>query len=150
MGREADEQGGACNAGVSRGAVALALARRQTISAKHATASDSMYGLVLMAIYLLADGMTSTTQERMFRGYTMSTYNQMLYVNLFSAGLSLLGAPRGGRGRGGGAAQRRKRAGWWGRRGGGNGRGGGGGAAEETGGVVGPRNEPANRSGTVR
>ena len=65
----------------------------QTISAKHSAAQDSVYGLLLMALYLVADGMTSTTQERMFHGYTMSTYNQMLYTNLFSAGISLLSNP---------------------------------------------------------
>ena len=66
----------------------------QTIQAKHAAASDSVYGLLLMGVYLLADGLTSTTQERMFRGYAMSTYNQMLYTNIFSAGLSILGTAR--------------------------------------------------------
>ena len=54
-------------------------------------ATDSAYGLALMALYLVADGMTSTTQERMFRGYTMSTYNQMLFTNLFSAAMSIVG-----------------------------------------------------------
>ena len=63
----------------------------QAISAKHVAATDSAYGLALMALYLVADGMTSTTQERMFRGYTMSTYNQMLFTNLFSAAMSIVG-----------------------------------------------------------
>jgi hypothetical protein len=67
-------------------------AARQTITAKHAAATDSVYGLLLMGAYLAADGLTSTTQERMFHGYSMSTYNQMLYINLCSAVISLIGA----------------------------------------------------------
>jgi len=50
---------------------------------------DNMYGLFLMAGYLFSDGFTSTFQEKLFRGYDMSTYNQMLYVNLWSAVMSL-------------------------------------------------------------
>lgn len=51
--------------------------------------SDSMYGLFLMGGYLFCDGFTSVLQEKLFRGYKMSTYNQMLYVNLCSATISL-------------------------------------------------------------
>jgi len=50
--------------------------------------ADNMYGLLLMAGYLFSDGFTSTFQERLFRGFDMSTYNQMLYVNLWSAIMS--------------------------------------------------------------
>jgi len=49
-----------------------------------------MYGLALMAGYLLSDGFTSTFQEYLFKGYQMSPYNQMLYVNLWSAIFSVL------------------------------------------------------------
>jgi len=42
-------------------------------------------GLTLMAGYLSFDGLTSTWQEKLFRGYEgVSEYNQMLYVGLFS------------------------------------------------------------------
>jgi adenosine 3'-phospho 5'-phosphosulfate transporter B2 len=44
-----------------------------------------------MAGYLFCDGFTSTLQEKMFHGYDMSTNNQMLYVNMFSAFLSFAG-----------------------------------------------------------
>eukprot|EP01101_Sappina_pedata_P004036 TRINITY_DN1648_c0_g1_i1.p2 TRINITY_DN1648_c0_g1~~TRINITY_DN1648_c0_g1_i1.p2 ORF type:complete len:350 (+),score=147.31 TRINITY_DN1648_c0_g1_i1:148-1197(+) len=54
------------------------------------TKSDSVYGLALMGGYLFSDGFTSTFQEYLFRGYSMSTYNQMLYVNFFSGLVSLL------------------------------------------------------------
>lgn len=47
--------------------------------------SNTPIGLLLMALYMFFDGFTSTFQEKMFKGYTMSTYNQMIYVNLFSA-----------------------------------------------------------------
>mmetsp|Transcript_13668 Transcript_13668/g.28020 ORF Transcript_13668/g.28020 Transcript_13668/m.28020 type:complete len:341 (+) Transcript_13668:1679-2701(+) len=61
------------------------------IASKRAAESDSWYGLILMAGYLGADGFTSTFQEKLFSGYQMSIYNQMMYVNLCSATLSLLG-----------------------------------------------------------
>jgi len=47
--------------------------------------SNTPTGLILMALYMFFDGFTSTAQEKMFKGYTMSTYDQMIYVNLFSA-----------------------------------------------------------------
>jgi adenosine 3'-phospho 5'-phosphosulfate transporter B2 len=54
------------------------------ISSK-AGASSTPLGLLLMALYMFFDGFTSTAQEKMFKGYTMSTYDQMIYVNMFSA-----------------------------------------------------------------
>lgn len=55
------------------------------ITAKHRAAEDSWYGLVLMLGYLGFDGFTSTFQEKLFKGYSMTIYNQMLYVNLCSS-----------------------------------------------------------------
>jgi len=55
------------------------------IKAKHASSDTSWFGLVLMAGYLAFDGFTSTFQEKLFKGYSMSIYNQMLYVNLCSS-----------------------------------------------------------------
>lgn len=52
--------------------------------------SDSVFGLALMGGYLFFDGFTSVLQEKLFRGYKMSTYNQMLYVNMCSATISLI------------------------------------------------------------
>jgi len=52
--------------------------------------ADSFYGLLLMGGYLFSDGFTSTFQEKLFKGYEMSTYNQMLYVNLCSGAISLI------------------------------------------------------------
>jgi adenosine 3'-phospho 5'-phosphosulfate transporter B2 len=51
---------------------------------------DSFIGLSLMALYLFSDGFTSTLQEKLFKGFTMSTYNQMIYVNGSSALLSII------------------------------------------------------------
>ena len=45
----------------------------------------------MMGGYLFFDGFTSVFQEILFRGYKMSTYNQMLYVNLCSGILTLAG-----------------------------------------------------------
>lgn len=52
---------------------------------------DSPIGLLLLLAYLFADGFTSTFQEKLFKGYSMSIYNQMLYVNTSSAFLSIIG-----------------------------------------------------------
>lgn len=52
--------------------------------------NDTPIGLALLVGYLFFDGFTSTTQEKMFKGFTMSTYNQMLYVNASSAILSII------------------------------------------------------------
>ena len=49
-------------------------------------------GLALMLGYLGADGFTSTFQDKLFRGYQMSAFNQMLYVNAFSSLISAAGA----------------------------------------------------------
>ena len=51
---------------------------------------DSFFGLALMGLYLFSDGFTSTLQEKLFKGYSMSTENQMIYVNGSSAALSVL------------------------------------------------------------
>jgi adenosine 3'-phospho 5'-phosphosulfate transporter B2 len=62
-------------------------------SAKHRASGDSggsfwmgyaMIGLLLMLGYLVCDGFTSTFQEKLFKEHHVTTYNQMLYVNLFS------------------------------------------------------------------
>jgi len=52
-------------------------------------ASDSLYGVLLIFGYLFFDGFTSTFQEKLFKDYNISSYNQMLYVNGTSAVLSL-------------------------------------------------------------
>jgi len=54
------------------------------ISSKN-EAGNTPVGLLLMAAYMFFDSFTSTLQEKMFKGYTMSTYDQMIYVNSFSA-----------------------------------------------------------------
>jgi len=41
-------------------------------------------GLLLMMGYLCCDGFTSTFQEKLFKEYTVTPYNQMMYVNFFS------------------------------------------------------------------
>jgi len=69
--------------------------------ASHATTTDdssssssssyyAMFGLLLVLLYLFFDGFTSTLQEKMFSGYTMSTYQQMLYTNAISVLFSVI------------------------------------------------------------
>ena len=41
-------------------------------------------GFAIMVTYLFFDSFTSTFQEKLFRGFKMSTNHQMLYVNSYS------------------------------------------------------------------
>ncbi|GLC44683.1 hypothetical protein PLESTB_000974700 [Pleodorina starrii] len=52
---------------------------------------SSVYGIALMLGYLGFDGFTSTFQDKLFKGYNMTTYNQMLYTTLCSSILSAVG-----------------------------------------------------------
>lgn len=54
------------------------------------SSSSTPYGLFLMGGYTLLDGFTSTFQEMLFKGYTMSTFDQMIYVNGFSSLASII------------------------------------------------------------
>jgi adenosine 3'-phospho 5'-phosphosulfate transporter B2 len=56
--------------------------------AKKGAAETGMYGVALMLGYLGFDGFTSTFQDKLFKGYQMETYNQMLWVNFCSALIS--------------------------------------------------------------
>ncbi|EGC38260.1 hypothetical protein DICPUDRAFT_76141 [Dictyostelium purpureum] len=51
---------------------------------------NTSYGILLMCAYMFFDSFTSTFQEKMFKGYTMSTYDQMIYVNGCSSIISVL------------------------------------------------------------
>mmetsp|Transcript_134027 Transcript_134027/g.237245 ORF Transcript_134027/g.237245 Transcript_134027/m.237245 type:complete len:336 (-) Transcript_134027:160-1167(-) len=52
--------------------------------------SSTMYGLFFLCGYLALDGLTSTMQEKLFRQYKVSMYNQILYVNVCSSFVSLV------------------------------------------------------------
>mmetsp|Transcript_31749 Transcript_31749/g.75393 ORF Transcript_31749/g.75393 Transcript_31749/m.75393 type:complete len:306 (-) Transcript_31749:702-1619(-) len=51
----------------------------------------SLWGCALMLGYLGFDGFTSTFQDRMFKGFSMTIYNQILYVTMCSSFLSMFG-----------------------------------------------------------
>jgi solute carrier family 35 (adenosine 3'-phospho 5'-phosphosulfate transporter), member B2 len=57
-------------------------------AAKGDTATNTEYGIALMLGYLFFDGFTSTFQDKLFVGYQMETYNQMLWVNFCSSIIS--------------------------------------------------------------
>lgn len=48
--------------------------------------------MLLMGGYLAFDGFTSTFQDKLFKGFQMTVYNQTLYTTAFSACFSLFGA----------------------------------------------------------
>merc|ERR1719183_2860765 len=59
------------------------------ISSSH-SANTSIYGLMLLLGFLALDGFTSTFQEKLFKEYETSKYNQMFYVNLGSITISVI------------------------------------------------------------
>ena len=61
------------------------------VSSKHAGSNSSLFGVLLMLGYLGFDGFTSTFQDKLFKGYHMTIFNQIMYVQAFSAGFSTLG-----------------------------------------------------------
>lgn len=61
------------------------------VTSKHAGNNSSMFGVLLMVGYLAFDGFTSTFQDKLFKGYQMTIFNQIMYVQAFSAGFSTLG-----------------------------------------------------------
>jgi len=58
------------------------------IKAKHSSGT-STHGLILLMVFLGLDGFTSTFQEKLFKQHKTTKYNQMFYVNSFSALVSL-------------------------------------------------------------
>eukprot|EP00438_Fugacium_kawagutii_P017779 Skav205862 [mRNA] locus=scaffold766:150885:151889:+ [translate_table: standard] len=54
------------------------------------TTSNSFKGLLLLLLFLALDGITSPMQEKLFKEYGLSKYNQMLWVNLCSATVSMI------------------------------------------------------------
>merc|ERR1740127_450940 len=58
------------------------------ISSKHSHSSG--FGLILLLLFLGFDGFTSTFQEKLFKDHKTSKYNQMMYINSFSAVVSFL------------------------------------------------------------
>lgn len=59
------------------------------ISPEHSEGS-SWWGILLLVAFIVLDSFTSTFQEKLFAKSGTSKYNQMLYINLSSALLSLL------------------------------------------------------------
>merc|ERR1719237_165827 len=60
-----------------------------SIASKHSH-DTSGWGLVLLALFLLFDGFTSTFQEKLFKDHKTSKYNQMFFVNGWSACVSFI------------------------------------------------------------
>lgn len=55
------------------------------LSSPNNGSGSSFYGFLLLACFLACDGLTSTMQEKLFKENNTSKFNQMLYVNGFSA-----------------------------------------------------------------
>ena len=66
------------------------------VTSKHAGSNPSLFGVMLMIGYLVFDGFTSTFQDKLFKGYQMTIFNLILYVQAFSAVFSTLGLIRAG------------------------------------------------------
>eukprot|EP01023_Acetabularia_acetabulum_P015343 TRINITY_DN17427_c0_g1_i1.p1 TRINITY_DN17427_c0_g1~~TRINITY_DN17427_c0_g1_i1.p1 ORF type:complete len:384 (+),score=16.67 TRINITY_DN17427_c0_g1_i1:121-1272(+) len=62
------------------------------VSSRVPNDDSSVYiGVVLMMLYLVFDGFTSTWQDRLFTQYNMDLCNQMLYSTIFSTMISWVG-----------------------------------------------------------
>mmetsp|Transcript_125777 Transcript_125777/g.350457 ORF Transcript_125777/g.350457 Transcript_125777/m.350457 type:complete len:349 (+) Transcript_125777:66-1112(+) len=52
------------------------------------THSTCMWGIVLLVCFLVCDSFAATMQEKLFRDHPVTKYNQMLYINIVSAGIT--------------------------------------------------------------
>lgn len=77
-----------CAVMISSGSVVSDAVKQKRFSSSE---TDTPVGFVLLAVYLVFDAFTSTYQERLFSKYDMSVYNQMLFINVTSAILAVLG-----------------------------------------------------------
>jgi len=59
------------------------------VSSKTST-GNSVRGFLLLIGFLGLDGFTSTMQEKLFKDYSTTKYNQMLYINMFSSVVSVV------------------------------------------------------------
>ena len=57
---------------------------------------DSAFGFILLLLYLLFDAITSTYQQRLFERYDMSVSNQMIFINISSSFISVIGLATSG------------------------------------------------------
>ncbi len=46
------------------------------------------FGLVLLSVFIVFDGLTSTAQDKLFQSFEMHSVNQLLHVSCWSALLS--------------------------------------------------------------
>ena len=76
---------------VSVGSVLFLLSGSVASARARAGTHSTLYGLVLMLTYLAFDGFTSTFQDKLFRGYSMSSSNQILYTTLISSAIGFFG-----------------------------------------------------------
>jgi len=54
------------------------------------THSPCNWGILLLVAFLACDAFTSTMQEKLFKEHPVSKYNQMLYINIISAIITLV------------------------------------------------------------
>jgi adenosine 3'-phospho 5'-phosphosulfate transporter B2 len=83
-------------AGVTGGVTEFLLTGPIQASSSDGSSGSSGYGLVLLLIFLVCDGLTSTVQEMLFKEYKTTKYNQMFYVNLASAVVSFVAVTSAG------------------------------------------------------
>ncbi|KAL4457385.1 hypothetical protein ABPG75_012250 [Micractinium tetrahymenae] len=81
---------------VARNTGPFAVAAAAGTAAAGAGGSWLAYGLLLLGAFLLFDGLTSTTQDKLFAQYDMHSCNQLLWVSVWSAGISLAFLVAGG------------------------------------------------------
>mmetsp|Transcript_15986 Transcript_15986/g.40780 ORF Transcript_15986/g.40780 Transcript_15986/m.40780 type:complete len:356 (-) Transcript_15986:180-1247(-) len=81
---------GGCTMFIISGDVKSKVSAAASGSAAGTAEEASFFGGLLMFGYLGFDGFTSTFQERLFKGYKMTSHHQVLYVTMFSAGFAFV------------------------------------------------------------
>ena len=60
-----------------------------TVDASVSQVAFTSFGLVLLSVFIVFDGLTSTVQDKLFTSFEMHSVNQLLYVSCWSALLKI-------------------------------------------------------------
>lgn len=73
---------------VTMGCALFVMTGTITAPNSHNAQASTLTGLTLLAMFMVFDGLTSTSQDKLFASYEMHSCNQLLYVAIWSAGFS--------------------------------------------------------------
>ena len=85
-------------AAITLGVAMFTFSERSSKHTSNTSHEDTMYGIILLATYLMSDSFTSQWQSKVFKSYGIDQYQMMLGVNGWSilfTGLSLIQSGEG-------------------------------------------------------